>query len=395
MQINFTPEQDALRQELRSYFAELMTPELRAEVIQTPGEGGGPLFWEALKKLGQDGWIGLGWSQELGGKGYGEIEQMIFIDEVMRAGFPFPFLTTESVGPILAEHASESIKQLLVPKILGGEVIIAIGYSEPSSGTDLASLSTTAVKEGNEWVINGQKIYTSLAQHADYVWLAARTNFDPEIKKHRGISIFIVPTDDPGFSLSPIHTLGDVRTNATYYDNVRIPEEYLVGQLDGGWKLITSQLNRERLGLVNYSHAEQLLEEMLAWSKQTPDADGVILAEVPWVQMNFAKVKAGLEALKLLCYRQVWSMTKGSLDMADASATKVYGSEFFIETYRLLSEVAGQAATLKRDESFAPIRGRLESLYRVASILTFGGGANEVQRDIISAAGLWMPRAKR
>ena len=241
MKVEFTPEQDALRKELRAYFEKMMTPELQAESKETMGEGGGPLWKEALRQMGRDGWIGVGWEEEFGGKGLSAIEQFIFVEEVMRAGYSFPFLTTEAVGPQLANVGNEWQKKEIVPKILAGECLIAIGYSEPSAGTDLASVKTTAVKDGDEWVISGQKMWTSLVNFCDYVWLAVRTDPDAP-KKHKGLSIFLVPTDHPGFSLTPVHTLGGVRTNATYYDNIRLSEKHLVGELHGGWKLITGQL---------------------------------------------------------------------------------------------------------------------------------------------------------
>jgi alkylation response protein AidB-like acyl-CoA dehydrogenase len=394
MKIEFTPEQEALRTELRAYFNELMTPELKDELSLTIGEGGGPLFWQAMEKLGKDGWIGVGWPEALGGRGLTEMEQFIFVEEVMRVVFPFPFLTTESVGPILAEHASPRLKELIVPQILGGKIIIAIGYSEPGAGTDLLSLKTSAKKEGNEWVINGNKMWTSLAHHADWVWLAARTNFDPEVKKHSRISIFLVPTSSLGYSCTPVHTLGDVRTNATYYEDVRVPEDHLVGELDMGMMLIFSQLNRERLSLVNVGAFAQLFNDVTNWAKETDMAGGKVIDQ-PWVQMNLAKARTGLEALKLICYRQASEMTQGRLSMEDASAAKVYGTEFFVELYRMLSEILGVSSVLHRTSKGAILNGRLEALYRTASIITFGGGTNELQRDLIARGGLAMPRAKR
>lgn len=394
MKIEFTPEQEALRKELRVYFDELMTPTLKAELAESIGEGGGPLFWQAMEKLGKDGWIGVGWSKALGGRGLTEMEQFIFVEEVMRAGFPFPFLTTESVGPILAENASPRLRELLVPQILGGKIIIGIGYSEVGAGTDLLSLKTSAKKEGNEWVINGSKMWTSLAHHADWIWLAARTNFDPEVKKHSRISIFLVPTSSVGYSCTPVHTLGDVRTNATYYENVRVPEDHLVGELDMGMMLIFSQLNRERLSLVNVGAYSQMFNDVTAWAKETDMAAGKVIDQ-PWVQMNLAKSRVGLEALKLICYRQASEMTKGGLSMEDASAAKVYGTEFFVEFFRLLGEVLGVNSVLHRTSKGAILNGRLEALYRTASIITFGGGTNELQRDLIARGGLAMPRAKR
>lgn len=404
MKIEFTADQQAFRQEIRTYLQRLITPELRAELEKTVGEGGGPLYWEAMKQMGKDGWIGVGWDKTLGGRGMSDLDQMIFVDEIMRAQFPFPFLTTESVGPILAANASERVKEMIVPKILAGEVSIAIGYSEPASGTDLASLKTTATKEGDEWVIRGQKMWTSLAQYSDYVWLAARTSDEEGQKPHKGISMFLVPTDAKGFSYTPVHTLGDVFTNATYYDEIRIPADHLVGDLNGGWKLTTSQLNRERMALVNVGPTSSLLQDVTKWAQETDLPAGGKVIDQEWVQMNLARVRVGMEALKLMTYKAAWKASGGvdSSDMmaaagqmADASAAKTFGTEFFVETYRQLGEILGQACTLHITSEETILRGRLEMLYRTASIITFGGGTNEIQRDIISAAGLWMPRAAR
>ncbi|MFT4997777.1 MAG: alkylation response protein AidB-like acyl-CoA dehydrogenase [Chitinophagales bacterium] len=393
MKIEFTPEQLNLQREIRQYMKDIMTSEL-AQEMKNPEyfEGGGPEFRRLLKKMGSDGWIALSWPKKYGGREASPMEQYIFTDEVMRAGFPYPFLTTESVGPVLAEHGSEEIRKTVVQGILKGEVIIAVGYSEPGAGTDLASLTTKAEKTADGWLINGQKMWTSLANYADYVWLAART--DPDAAKpHKGLSMFLMPVDNPGFSLTPVHTLG-VRTNATYYQDVQLPDSALVGELNNGWRMITGQLNRERLSLVNYGPIAALYEDTAQWAAQTLGGDGQPIINQPWVQANLAKVKIGAEALRLICLKQAWAMTGGNLAMADASAAKVYGSEFFVECYRMLLEIMGQAGALHRDSIGAILQGKLEMRYRVGSVLTFGGGANEVQRDIISAAGLWMPRSR-
>ena len=395
MNIQFTQQQLALRDELRAYFRQLMTPELVAECERDMGEGGGPLWRDALRKMGRDGWIGVGWSEDWGGRGMTPLEQFIFVEEVMRAGYPFPFLTTESVGPVLAEQGSDWVKRELVPKILRGELLISIGYSEPGAGTDLASLTTSAVRDGDEWVINGQKMWTSLAHFCDYTWLAVRT--DPgAAKKHKGISMFLVPNSDPGWSCTPVHTLGGVRTNATFYDNIRVSDDHLVGELNGGWKLITGQLNRERLSLINFGPVSELFNQVVKWAGKEALPGGERVIDQPWVQQNLARCRALIECMKLIVYKQSWAMTEGVLEMADASAAKVYGSEGFIEIYRLLGEIYGQAGLVRAGSSLVTAEARkLERLYRTASIITFGGGANEIQRDIISAAGLWMPRASR
>ncbi len=393
MQIEFSAEQKALQQEIKRYLQQLFTPELTAELAAAGAEeGGGPEFRKALRQLGADGYISMSWPKELGGKEASAIDQYIFTEEIIRTGFPYPFLTTEACGPVMAEHASEEVRETVVKGILRGEVVVAIGYSEPGAGTDLAALTTRAEKEGDDWVINGQKIWTSLAEYSDYVWLAART--DPNAPKHKGITMFVVPTNAEGFSMSPIWTLGSVRTNATFYENIRLKDEWRVGEVNQGWKLITGQLNRERLSLVTHGQAEELYLRVARWAANTESANGKKIIDRGWVKYNLAKVRTGLEALKLVCWKQAWAMDKGTLQMADASVAKVYGTEFFLENYRMLMEIVGQASTLRRDEHTDALMGALEHRYRTGSILTFGGGTNEVQREIIAGAGLWMPRGR-
>ena len=393
MKIEFTKKQVQLRDELRSYFKSLMNKKLKKELNEGAAEGGGPEFRKALEKIGQDGWIGLSWPKEYGGKEVTPLEQYIFTEEVMRCGFPYPFLTTDSIGPTIAEFGTNELKEKLIPGILSGKTIFAIGYSESNAGTDLAALSTKARLQNQEWIINGQKMWTSLADFSDYIWLAVRTN--QETSNHKGLSIIVVPSDSKGLTISPISTLGGVKTNVTFYENVRVPKENLVGEVNKGWRLITGQLNRERLSLVNNAPIEKLLEDVIRWVKSQDNSEGGKLIDEKWVQTNLAKVKSGTEALKLICLKQAWLMTEEKLKMEDASVAKVYGSEFFIEAYRLLMEIVGHKSILTKNSIGNILEGRLEMLYRVSSVLTFGGGTNEIQRDIISMAGLGMPREDR
>ena len=392
MKIELTKNQQKLKDELKEYFLALLNKELLSEMSDPQFfEGGGPEFKKALKIMGQDGWIGLSWPKEFGGKEFTPIEQYIFVEEIMRTGFPFPFLTTESVGPMIAQYGSDWAKETIAKSILRGETIFAIGYSEPNAGTDLASLKTQALPDKEGFKINGQKIWTSLANYADYIWLAARTN--NEVKKHKGISMFIVPTDDDGFSYTPIKTLGDVTTNMTYYDDIYVSKDNLVGELNSGWNLITSQLNLERLALVNHGPVDELYHQLLSLAKSTKVDSTNALSDIDWVKSNFAKIYSGLETLKLICWKQVWGMENNVLSMTDASLAKIYGSEYFIEAYRMMMEIFGELSII-RDDSLSILNSRLERMYRTASILTFGGGTNEVQRDIISMAGLLMPRSR-
>jgi alkylation response protein AidB-like acyl-CoA dehydrogenase len=391
MHFDLTREQRALRDELRGYFAELMTPELTAEVARS--EGGGPLFRQAMRKMGSDKWLGIGWPTEYGGRGMGPIEQFLFADESQRAFFPFPFLTISTVGPTIQQYGTEEQKNKFLPRILAGEALFCIGYSEADAGTDLASLKTRAVREGDDWVIQGQKLWTSLADFADFVWLAARTN--PDAPKHAGISMFIVDTKSPGFSHTPIGTIGSIRTNATYYDNVRVASSSLVGGEGNGWSLIVNQLNYERVSLMSAGIVGRLFEETATWAREKRLADGSRVIDIPWVQLSLARVEAKLEVLRLINWRQAWNMQHGTFHFAEASAVKVFGSEFYIEAYSLLLEVLGAAGMVRRDSPESLLGGRIERMYRSMLILTFGGGTNEIQRDIIAMAGLEMPRSLR
>jgi len=393
MRIGYTPEQEELRREVRSYFAKLMTPERTEALSMTSGEyGTGNAYRETVAQMGHDGWLALGWPKEYGGQARSAMDQLIFTDEAAIAGAPVPFLTINSVAPTIMAFGTDEQKRLYLPKIAAGELHFSIGYSEPGAGTDLAALRTTAVRDGDEYVVNGQKMWTSLIQYADYVWLAARTN--PEAKKHRGISMLIVPTDAPGFSWTPVHTMAGPDTSATYYQDVRVPAANLVGEENGGWKLVTNQLNHERVALVSAQPIFLALNAVREWAQNTKDVHGSRLIDSEWVQLNLARVHAKAEVLKLINW-ELASSDDAAPSPADASAAKVFGTELATEAYRLLMEVLGTAATVRQDSPGALLRGRVERMHRACLILTFGGGTNEIQRDIIGMVALGLPRANR
>lgn len=390
MQISYTPAQEELRSELRSYFTTLMTPERREALSSTQGEyGTGNVYRETVAQMGKDGWLTLSWPKEYGGQARSPMDQLIFTDEAAIAGAPVPFLTINSVAPTIMAFGTDEQKKFFLPKIAAGELHFAIGYSEPGAGTDLASLRTTAVRDGDEYVINGQKMWTSLIAYADYVWLAARTN--PEAKKHRGISMLIVPTTAEGFSWTPVHTMAGPDTSATYYQDVRVPVTNLVGEEHAGWKLVTNQLNHERVALVSAQPIFVALDEVRQWAQNTKDAQGNRIIDSQWMQLNLARVLAKAEVLKLINW-ELASSDKAAPSPADASAAKVFGTELATEAYRLLMEVLGTAATVRQDSPGALLRGRVERMHRACLILTFGGGTNEVQRDIIGMVALGLPR---
>ncbi|MCL4422164.1 MAG: acyl-CoA dehydrogenase family protein [Actinobacteria bacterium] len=391
MYLGYTQEQEALRSELREYYEALLTPEVEEELALS--EGIGPLVRAIVRKMGADGWLGIGWPKEYGGQGRSAIEQFIFFDESMRSGAPVPMLTINTVGPTIMDFGTDEQKAQFLPQILAGEIHFCIGYTEPGAGTDLAALSTRAVRDGDEYVINGTKVFTSLAGGADYVWLAART--DPAAKKHRGISIFAVAMSTPGIKVIPMKLMGSHNINYTLYEDVRVPATSLVGGENNGWTLITNQLNHERITLCSPGVIERALADVLAWAKQEKLSDGRRVVDQEWVQVNLARIHAELEFLKLINLKVAWTATQGRLDVADASSTKVFGTELYLRSIRSLMEVIGQHAYLERGSKGSVLKGRLENYYRSLVILTFGGGTNEVQRDLIAMFGLGFPRASR
>lgn len=389
MHIDLEPQQLALREELRDYFAQLVTPEIRAGLASATGEfGEAGVYKDVIRQIGKDGWLGIGWPKEYGGQARSMVEQLIFTDAAAVAGVPIPYLTLNTVGPTIMRFGSEEQKEYFLPKILAGELHFSIGYSEPGSGTDLASLKTKATLEGDEWVINGQKMWTSLIQYADWLWLACRT--EPDAPRHKGLSMILVPADAPGVSYTPVHTVAGVGTSATYYSDVRVPASNLISERGGGWALMTNQLNHERVALTSAAPLVHSLGLVKDWARET----GVI--ETEWVQIALGRAHARVEALSLINWKLAADADHGvALSPAEASATKIYGSELATEVYRSLMEIVGPHAGVTGDSPGAVLAGRLERFHRSSLVMTFGGGTNEIQRDIIGYVGLGLPAAKR
>ena len=382
--MELTEEQKALQHELRAYFCTMLTADVRRDL---GGEGDNPELWRSLvKQMGSDGWLGLGWPKEYGGGGAGPFEQLILFTEVQRAGAPFPFVTVNTVGPTLMAFGTAEQKARYLPGILSGDDVWAIGYTEPGSGTDLASLRCKAVREDDEWVIDGNKVYTSGAGHSDYIWLAVRT--DAEAPKHKGISILVCPTAATGFSWTPLHTVGGNTTSTTFYDNVRVPADSVIGEVNAGWRLLTSQLNHERVGLAAFSGRTEALWDLVRdWCVETGSATD------PLVQADLAKTYAQVEAMRLLNWQLTGAVASDSVSVADASAAKVFGTETHAAVCRTLFGLLGQSGM--RRGSDGVLDGRVETLTRGAIVNTFGGGVNEVLRDLICTTGLGMPRGSR
>ncbi|WP_330328722.1 acyl-CoA dehydrogenase family protein [Streptomyces sp. NBC_00536] len=396
MHLEYTPEQQRLRTELRAYFAELVPEDVYGRYQDATAQK--RFYRETIRRLGADGWLGVGWPKEYGGRGMSPMDQFIFFDEAAQAVVPLPLMALNTVGPTIMQFGTDEQKAYFLPRILAGEIDFAIGYSEPEAGTDLAALKCKAVREGDEesgtYVVNGQKIWTTNGDTADWVWLAVRT--DPEAPAHRGITMLLVPTDDPGYSCTLINTLASHDTTASHYENIRVPANRRVGQENKGWRLITNQLNHERVTLAAHgTMAIRALHDVQRWAADTKLADGRRVIDLGWVRGRLARTHARLDAMKLLNWQMVNAVQSGTLTPQDASAVKVYGSEARRDAYAWLMEVVGAAGILKDGSAGSVLHGELERGYRSAVIFTFGGGNNEIQREIISWIGLGMPRVRR
>jgi len=395
MDFELSTEQQRLEREIYDYLGDLMTPELEEELRVLP-EGGSaeeaPRYNEFVRRLGEDRWLGIGWPKEYGGRGLGPIEQYMFLDAVIGYyGVPIPVLSLQTVGPALMQEGTPEQKERFLPPILTGELNIGIGYTEAGAGSDLASLKTTAVRDGDDYVINGQKVFTTLGHFCDYVWVAART--DPTAKKHKGISIFMVDTKSPGYKAEPLHCMGRFRTNFTYYEDVRVPADCLIGKENRGWHYINHQLAMERLSIVPHSKTRRAIEEMIQWAKQTR-LDGVPVIEKPWVRTGLAELVRDGEVEKLFNYRVAWQVSQGVIPHAEASMVKIFGSELLQRVFGFACKMMGLLGQIEAGSERVPVGGMLAREFLSNVIYTFGGGANEVLRDVIALAALGMPRSR-
>ena len=387
MYIELTPEQRQLQAEFRQYFQNLISAEEAAEMEV---DRHGKAFRAVIKRMGSDGKLGVGWPKEFGGLGLGPIEQQIFVNEAARAEVPLPAVTLQTVGPTLQTYGTELQKKKFLPAILAGEVHFAIGYSEPEAGTDLASLRTSAVRHGDEYIVNGQKIWTTGGHDADYVWLACRT--DPEAAKHKGISILIVDTKDPGYSWTPIILSdGAHHTNATYYNDVRVPAEMLVGEENAGWRLITTQLNHERVMLGPAGKIAGIYDRIQAWASK-PRGNGVTPIDQDDVKRSLGEIHSIWRVNELLNWQVASS--GDTVEIADAAATKVFSTERIQRIGRLAEEIVAKYGNPAEEET-AELLKWLDSHTKRNLVITFGGGVNEVMREQVAAAGLKVPRVPR
>ena len=386
MDFEFTEEQKAWREEIRRFIKENATPGLYEEIREAGGEtSSGPETRAWTKKLVEKGYYGVGWPKEYGGQGKGAIEQWMLQDELAYAGLPGGGTGLTMMGPTIMRVASDEMKKEYLPRILKGEIRFALGYSEPDAGSDLARLDCRAVMDGDEIVINGQKIWNTGAHTCTHEWLAVRT--DPNVPRHKGISVVIVPLDSRGITIKPTYTWAGVRTNQVFFDDVRVPRKNLVGEANQGWYYIVSALDFERVAVGNNGDLRRLFEEFRAFLKETK-INGQCLAEDPVIATKLASIAIDLQACRLLSLRNAVMIDKGQIPNAEASMVKVFNSELKVRMGDLGMQILGLYGQLKTESKWAPLAGRIEKLYRMGPVHCFWGGTNEIQRDIIARRGL-------
>jgi len=389
MRYAYTPEQEAWRREVRGFLRTAVTPALRAEMREAGNEGDGPLARAFHQRLFDKGWWGIGWPKEFGGLGKSAIEQYVFGDEMALAGAPAMRLAITSVAPTILRAGTDAQRATWIPRILHGEIDFAVAYSEPDAGTDLAALKTRAVLDGDEWVINGQKIWNTGAHTASHNWVAVRT--EPDAPKHKGISMIIVPMDRPGITVQPLWTWSGIRTNAVFFEEVRVPRDHLVGERGMGFYYAMMALDFERVMIGSTGMLRRFLDDLLAFVRRTR-RDGRPLGAIPWVQRALADLEMRVEVGRQIGLLNAWLIDQGEVPTKEGSIAKVYVTELNAHLASVGMDVLGLAGQLAPDEPMAPLHGRLQWMYTMAPLQRFGGGTNEIQRAIIAQRGLGLPR---
>jgi alkylation response protein AidB-like acyl-CoA dehydrogenase len=389
MRYEYTPEQLRWRDEVRRFVTRTVTPALRAEMRQAGNEGDGPLARAFHQQLFDKGWWGIGWPKEWGGLGRSAVEQYIFIDEMARAGAPSMRLAISSVAPTILRLGTDAQKAQWLPKILHGEVDFAVAYSEPDAGTDLAALKTRAVLDGDHWVVNGQKIWNTGAHSCSHNWVAVRT--EPDARKHQGISMLIVPMDTPGIAVQGIWTWGGIRTNAVFFEDVRVPADHLIGERGMGFYYAMMALDFERIMIGSVGMLSSYLDDLKTFVRRRK-RDGVPLGTIPWVRRALADLEMRVEVGRQIGLLNAWLIDQGVVPTKEGSIAKVYVTELNARLASVGMDVLGLAGQLAADDPAAPLHGRLQWLYTIAPMQRFGGGTNEIQRCIIAQRGLGLPR---
>ncbi len=389
MDFRDSPDEASFRQEVRKFIARELPPDLRQPDESVLGVGVGEDLRDKgwLKVLAKRGWVAPTWPKEYGGAGLSVAQQFVYNEEMARARAPRPnFLAIGLIGPTIIVHGNDAQKREYLSGILSGEMYWCQGFSEPGSGSDLASLQTRAVQDGDDFVINGQKIWTSGAHRADHMMLLART--DSDAPKHKGISCFIVDMHAPGISVRPLTNMADMHSfNEVFFDNVRVPKKDLLGELNRGWYVATTTLDFERSGIISAIGLEELLKEIAEATRPFWSSHDGKLARY---ELADRFIEAGIAIM--FSYRIASMQSKGLIPNMEASIMKLYSSELAQRIARTASHLAGLHGQLGPGSPYAPLLGRIERMYRIQVGATLAGGTSEIQRTVIAQRGLGMPR---
>lgn len=394
MDFGFSEDEESLREEVRKFLRRELTPELQGELRDWEWhrypQSYGPHMREFARKLGETGWLGIAWPREYGGLGRPFTELFIIVQELTRHRVVIPnYFAVLMVGPAILHYGSEEQKREFLPKIIKGEIEFALGYTEPQAGSDLASLELRAVEDGDDFILNGQKLFNTACHYADFHWLAART--DTSVPRHRGISVFIVDLKSLGITIRPIQTLGGGRTNEVFYDNVRVPKKNLVGEKNNGWLYMISALNYERIVMSPSGDLEAYFEDLVEYIKKgSPYAKDYLRGSI--IRYELAKVAVRLEISRLLGYRAVWMVDTGSVSNSVTATLKAFTHELAQELTNVGMYVLGHYGQLRKGSKWSPLEGEIEEGYRATIIATIGAGTSEIMRNIIAIDGLGLPR---
>ena len=394
MNITFTQQEEDFRQDIRDFLKEELPEDW--DPLGQPGktpEERHAFTRDMAKRLADKGWLTLAWPEEYGGQGRSIMEQVVYREEMSYWNVPGTDLGTGAiswVGPVLMIVGTEEQKQEHLPPIAAGDRYWCTLYSEPGSGSDLASLQTAAVRDGDDYVINGQKIWTSSAHIADWGWLAARTN--PDAPKHRGISLFMLDMKSPGVTVRPIVNMaGGHDFNEVYFDDVRVPAANLVGQEDRGWYTLAVALDFERSGVGYSATARRTLETLTEYARET-EHNGAPLGKDPHVRRKLAQRYVETEVSRWMSYKVAWMQSQGMVPNAEASMSKMYGTELTQRVARTGMEILGMAGMLSQGSKWAPLQGYIQQTFLSSTSATIAAGTSEIQRNIIAQRGLGLPR---
>ena len=399
MDFAYTPEQEELRLQVQEFIKENITEEVRYEIEELGIRRKGPKVRELYRKLGERGWVGISWPKEYGGQDGSRIDQYIVEEEFARAG-----ITVGGAGsgaPAILAAGTEEQKKYFLPGLINGEISFALGFTEPQAGADLASLQCRAVRDGDDFVINGQKMFTTAAHHASHIYLMART--DPEAPKHRGISIFLFPMDTEGMTVRPLWTIqndppapagttyGDARTNEVFFENVRVPASCMLGEENMGWYVGAMGLNLDRVGASRYLISVRRDEDMVNFVKDN-QLGGLDLAEDASVRDRIAELWTEAQVCRLMTMRSMSLVEQGGHFTYEGSAEKVFAPEHGVRTTETISQILGPYAQLLNGSEDAIEEGVFAHNLMGAFQSGINHGSTQVMRDQIARRGLGMPR---